>query len=958
MDETERRRRALAIFEEAADLEGDARERRLGEACAGDAKLRAQVDALLAADASPGEPFSGNAAAWSDALQDGVAGAGEDPMLGRDIGAWRIVGVVGHGGMGAVYRVERNDGAYAQQAALKLIRSGADSMAARERFLRERQTLARLQHPHVATLLDGGFSAAGDPYFVMEYVDGIPIDRWCDERRLDLRERAKLFLQVLDAVRYAHRNLVVHRDLKPSNLLVDADGRVKLLDFGIAKQLEAGDATRTSDRALTFEYASPEQLHDAPITTATDVWQLGIVLHRLLSGAHPFGLSRDTPLARQLQQLEREPEPLTKAASRATAEQAAQRGGQTPAALAKALRGNLSAIVEACLRREPEARYASAEAIAADLRAWLDDRPIAAVRLGRGERTRLWLRRNRALAVSMAAVAVALLAGTGVALWQAREAREQARLAEREGANARAALAFLTDTLAAAGPEQAMATEVSVRELLDKARGQLDRRGAVDPAILQPVQRMLGHLYGNLGEPEIANDLFTRGLAGVEPATRDEALALANDLSAQVDALSSLERGQDALAAARHAVALRERFAPGDALQRMRAADDLATGYYAADDYDSAATHWQRAVEEASVLPDASAGEVIGVHHSLANLLREQGDTAGALRLTAEGLASADRLQVPARSPLRVPLLRIRADAQIANGDIAAAEKTAREGIALQSAVVGGGGAEMGALYNSLGLVLFEQGRFRDAADAFARGGELLAASGQAPMKSAATIANVAGAWESAGDYARAREFYDRAVALLDRADVPAENMVRRSLLRNYARVLFFTGHGDDAHALLERLLQQARALDGEDSLETAWVVWQQLVLARRQRDAARGLPLLEDARRRWAAQVPPEHLVFAHALVTGAVFAESGGDFASAERDLREAMRRFEAAGNKPVDLATTRATLARLRLAQGDRAEARRLLDQALPVLREGVLPTHVGRAEAEALSTRIGP
>ena len=376
---TERRRRALAIFDEVAELSGQALRQRLDETCGGDPDLRAQVQALLDADAGTTEPFSGDAAAWGDALRDRAEEAVHDPMLGRSIGAWKLAGVIGRGGMGAVYAAERGDGAYAQRAALKLIRANADSAAARERFLRERQILAGLQHPNIATLLDGGFSAEGEPYFVMERIDGAPIDRWCDARKLGLRDRIVLFLQVLDAVRYAHRNLVVHRDLKPSNLLVDADGRVKLLDFGIAKQLEGTDITATHDRALTFEYASPEQLHDAPITTATDLWQLGVVLHRLLSGTHPFGLTRDTPLAHQLQQLEREPEPLTRAAAQASPEQAALRGGLTPASLSRALRGNLAEIVQACLRRDPDQRYASADALANDLKAWLDDRPIAAV---------------------------------------------------------------------------------------------------------------------------------------------------------------------------------------------------------------------------------------------------------------------------------------------------------------------------------------------------------------------------------------------------------------------------------------------------------------------------------------------------------------------------------------------------------------------------------------------------
>ena len=572
-DNIERARRAFNVFGTAVELDGEPRASFLAEACANDAALRAQVDALLAGDRNAGDPFA-SAAGWNHVL--GGDTPQDDPMLGRSIGAWRVLDVLGRGGMGAVCRVERSDGAYAQRAALKLIRTSADSPAARERFLRERQILAGLQHPNIATLLDGGISAEGEPYFVMELVDGMPLDRWCDGQGLGLRERAMLFLQVLDAVRYAHRNLVVHRDLKPSNLLVDTSGRVKLLDFGIAKQLEGAELTRTSDRALTFEYASPEQLHDAPITTATDIWQLGIVLHRLLSGAHPFGLTRDTPLARQLQQLEREPEPLTRAAAQASPELAAQRGGLTPTALTKALRGNLAAIVQACLRRDPDLRYASADALGNDLRAWLDDRPIAAVPLSRGERARLWLRRNRALAASAGIVALALFAGTGVALWQANEAREQARIADqqrrqaqREAARSDAVTRFLTDDLFRhADPYASGEPDIRAHELLDRASGQPMQRFAKAPDIQAVLRTSLAAAYLGL-------DDF--------PSAEEQLRAALKLLPADVAELRRRQRAQTMLGIAlakqdkwdeAHAV-----FAAALAAERASAAPDAATQF-------------------------------------------------------------------------------------------------------------------------------------------------------------------------------------------------------------------------------------------------------------------------------------------------------------------------------------------------------------------------------------------
>ncbi len=967
---TDRSAQAMQIFEQLADLPPEARAEPLHRLCAGDAELRALVEAMLAADARTGELFGGNAAQWGEALSNDAAGAGAAPpadsaLLGRLVGAWRVVEVIGRGGMGAVYAVERADGAYRQRAALKLIRAAADSPVVRERFLRERQTLARLQHPHIATLLDGGFSAEGDPYFVMEYVDGMPIDQWCDARRLGLHARVALFRQVLDAVGYAHRNLVVYRDLKPSNLLVTPDGQVKLLDFGIAKELQDSTTTAASDRALTFEYASPEQLHDAPITTATDVWQLGIVLHRLLSAAHPFGLSRDTPLAKQLQQLERDPEPLTKAAAHATAEQAQARGEASASALAKALRGNLAAIVAACLRREPESRYPSVDALAADLQRWLEHRPIAAARPGPGERLRLWLKRNRTLAAAIGAVALALLVGTGVALWQASEARAQASIAERQrveaekqSANAREAMRFLTDTLAAAAPENALSTEVSVRQLLDQARAKLDARGTVDPQVRQPVQRLLGHLYHSLGEMRIARELLEAGLEGSDPRTREEALALAEDHSVHAFVLGTMDLGEESLAAARRAADLRRRFAPDDPMQQFKALEELGFAYHRSREIESAEEQWLQAIALAKTMPDPSPEDVISVINVYQMLSRQSvftGDFARALQLADDAMALADARGLPPQSPWRAGLLRAKSEALTFNGDAAAAEPLIREAIAIHEKVVGVTGNDAGSLYGQLGIVLNDLGRYREAIEALEREQQLRDASGDAPLQRATNLTNLGAVYENAGDYARALELFEESLARLDEGGVGEDEARRRHMERNHARGLALAGRFADADARLRRLQEAARRLDGEDSAEYALVTWNRLVLARRSGDAANGALLLDEARARWAALVPETHPVFRHVLRHGAAFARQRGDLAAAERDQREALARFEASA-LPVDIAIARAELAGIRFEQGDRAEARALLAQALPVLRDAVLPQEVNRAEAEVLARKL--
>ncbi len=955
----ERKRRALEIFDEVADLDVDAREQELHTLCADDPDLRAQVQALLDADAHATEPFHGNAAAWGSALDAAHGGsdtgedAGTDALLGRSLGVWRIVEIIGRGGMGAVYAVQRSDGAYAQQAALKLIRTSADSPAARERFLRERQILARLQHANIATLLDGGISAEGEPYFVMERVDGVPIDQWCDTRALGLRERVVLFLQVLDAVRFAHRNLVVHRDLKPSNLLVDGDGHVKLLDFGIAKQLEASDVTATHDRALTFEYASPEQLHDAPITTATDLWQVGVVLHRLLSGAHPFGLSRDTPVAKQLQQLEREPEPLTRAAAHSSLEQAAQRGGHSPASLARALRGNLAEVVQACLRRDPEARYASADALAGDLRAWLDDRPIAAVRLSRRERSRLWLRRNRGLAASIAAVAIALLAGTGVALWQAHEASAQARIAEREAANARASLAFLTDTLSASAPEQTLDTQISVRQLLDNARRQLQRRNPHDLQVRQPVQRMLGHLYNSLGEPKIAVELFEQGLKNLEPQSKTEALALALDIDGFASALAYMERGKESLVAAERSAVLRARFAPDDIEQRLLTFNQFGLAYLMSEDVAKAEQQWSAGLALAKTVKSPPAAAVIQLHVWLGDLARDfKGDYQRSLDVADAGLEFARQQRIPVKSPLRVSLLRVRGSAMDRMGETAKAVQVLQQAIDIQAAAVGPGGNEMSQLYNDLGISLNRLGRYRDGLKALQRAQAVQSVSRDSPMETGIGLANLAWACLSLGDYAQAESLMERATASLDLSGIGKDHLVRRKIERIDASLLVAAGRYTDADPLLRHLRERARTLDGPDSDEYASVLKIQMFLSRQTQDEKNGELLVEEVLTRWSKLVPATHPVFIEIARSRAAFALMRGDTQAAERNQREAMTKLESSGVNQTSIAVVRAELAGIRLARGDKPGARKLLDQALPVLRASLLPQEINRKAAEVL------
>lgn len=463
----ERLARVLRLFDEALEQPAATRAGWLAQACGDDAELRRDVEAMLSADAAGADdPLTPKLAG----LRTDTADAPTEDELPPDarIGPWRVLGVLGRGGMGAVYRVARADGDYEHDAALKRIRIGLDSAPARERFLRERRILARLRHPGIAGLIDGGMDDAGAPYFVMTLVDGERIDRWCDAHALDVRARVRLLLQVLDAVAFAHRQLVVHRDLKPSNIVVDAGGHAFLLDFGIAKLMEEEDAgqTRTGERAFTPEYASPEQLHGEPVSTATDLYQLGVLLYALLAQAHPYGLTGDTPLRTRLTRMDGDPQPLWEAGLQASAEDAAKRGG-TPAALAKQLRGDLSAIARRCLASDPTQRYGGVDALRDDLLAWLDGNPVSARAPTWRYRAGRFVRRNTLAVGAAAAVVVALCAGLGIALWQAHEARLQAQRADVVNA-------YLTDMFRSIDPEEGLGPDATVRQLIDAGVARLD----------------------------------------------------------------------------------------------------------------------------------------------------------------------------------------------------------------------------------------------------------------------------------------------------------------------------------------------------------------------------------------------------------------------------------------------------------------------------------------------------
>jgi eukaryotic-like serine/threonine-protein kinase len=527
MNAAARWQRVRELFHACIDLDQAQRDALLLLECAEDSELKSEVQSLLASlDASKTFMETPAAAAFNP---------GDEPSwIGRTLGAYKIVSLLAAGGMGEVYRAIRADGLYPQAVAIKLIRRELAGQAMLDRFRAEREILGALQHPNIARILDAGITEAGLPYIVMELIDGESIDRYCERHGLSVRQRLELFIDVCGAVHFAHQHLTVHRDLKPGNILVTNDGVVKLLDFGIAKVLDAGGSVDapTSLHAMTPEYSSPEQIRREPITTATDIYSLGVILYRLLTGRSPYRSSGDDPyaLAREVC----DTQPIKPSAN--VAHEAALSGR-------KQMAGDLDSIVLMALRKERDKRYESAQQFSADLQRFLDNRTVSA-------RPRTWrysagrfVARNRAVTLASLLVAITLVAGVLATQRQARIAAAERDRAQRHFDSVRqlanSVMFDMNDEIAK------LPGSIKARQLLvNKALTYLDllaKEPGGDPALqlelaeaymrVGGVQGQVG--YNNLGDHAAALRSFQRAIAlleqalGSDPASRTESVQLA-----------------------------------------------------------------------------------------------------------------------------------------------------------------------------------------------------------------------------------------------------------------------------------------------------------------------------------------------------------------------------------------------------------------------------------------------
>jgi serine/threonine protein kinase len=542
----ERWQRVEEVFAEALEVGEGERSHVLRRHCEGDEELRREVESLLAADRR------GQHAGFLDESVMEATGPSSAADAGRRVGAYRLVEPIGAGGMGTVWLAERTDGQFEQRVAVKLMRAELNTPDLERRFRDERQHLARLEHPNICRLLDGGVDDAGRPYLVMEQVHGVPIDAWCDARRLTIERRLALFLDVCAAVQHAHQNLIVHRDLKPSNILVTDDGIVKLLDFGIARAIHGegrGDETLTSSgqRQYTPAYASPEQVRGGTISTASDVYSLGVILYELLTGARPYRVSSMSAAEVEAVVCGTRPptptdavrrgEPPSSDARAATPDGIAAARSTTTARLSKTLRGDLGAIVMTALRKEAARRYASAAALGADIRHWLAREPVTARPDSWSYRTRLFVSRHRWGVASASVVATLVLTASIVvsvlavqlasALDEAAAKRAQAELEMRRTMSASFMHTSMLLSLASSNESTKAALLADVRRRADR----LDRPPVpISPFAEISSREALGRVASALDAHEIALRQFTRIIELAE-GRAEEDIAYASALS-------------------------------------------------------------------------------------------------------------------------------------------------------------------------------------------------------------------------------------------------------------------------------------------------------------------------------------------------------------------------------------------------------------------------------------------
>jgi len=739
-------------------------------------------------------------------------------MIGDRIGHYRVLRTLGVGGMGEVFLAERADAEFEQQVAIKVVYSGSPGHGVQSRLKIERQILAQLDHPNIAHLLDGGTLPDGTVYIVMEYVDGLPIDAFCDSNRLDLNARLKLFQVVCAAVHYAHQNLIVHRDLKPSNILVTADGVPKLLDFGIAKLLDDRQAgrhtltvTQADMRIMTPDHASPEQVRGHAITTSSDVYVLGVLLYKLLAGAGPFVIPsmRLTDIERAICEKD-PPSPSHTIIGNLDTLNIAEARNTTASRLRRTLRGDLDNIVLMAMRKEPERRYGSSQQMAGDIQRYLEGKPVIARRDTLSYRSAKFVRRHWLPVTAGAGVAFLILAFATTTYVQSLRisaerdrVAEQRTMAERERARAEEVSSFLVNLFKLSDPQENRGNQVTARELLDSGARRLQAGLQDQPATKAALLSTVGAVYDSLGQYNVALPILTESLA-LQPGSHDKSrISTLLELGNARSHASDLNGAEAPLQEALHLSQSEFGAASQEAGRALWALGQLR---YRQDRLVDAKDLYNRSLD---ILENtgAPATDVSALLDDLAQVYAGEQQWALA-KQTYERALEVDRRVLGDDHP-RVAM-RLNNLAVVAQniGDLKLAESLFRDAIRRDERAYGGQHPETGAGRGNYGLLLQREGRLAEAEPLLRSALDVVLKLygpenynvGYARVSLAMLLHDEGNLPESETDFRQALAVYDKSL--------PTNHQYRAAALMHFARLLVDRGKSAEALDMSDQSLE------------------------------------------------------------------------------------------------------------------------------------------------------
>jgi len=919
------------LFYEVLELSSSARAAFLDQACGDDQELRQELESLLQS--------SDNTLTFLQKSVGEVArrAAGAPCLSDTIVGAYRLSKLLGEGGMGEVYLAARADDLYQQEVAIKVMRSALQQRHAMLlRFSAERQILANLNHPNIARLLDGGITSEGLPYLVMEYVDGIPIDEYCRRNRTPLRARLQLFRSVCAAVEYAHRNLVIHRDIKPANILVTKDGIPKLLDFGIAKLLDPawGDLrlTKTSDQVMTPEYASPEQVRGEAITTATDVYALGVILYELLAERQPFRTDMQSPFELVQAICHEEPAPPSAAVQKNSPD-------AEPSPRQK-LDRDLDKIVLMAMRKEPARRYRSVDQFSEDIRHYLEGFPVIAREDSWKYRTGKLIRRHRIAAFISAAFVLSLIIfGISMAVLAHRARIEQARAEQVSG--------FLQSVFDASDPFRAKGVTVTARDILDRGTARIQKELRDQPKIQEEVLETMAQAYQHLGVFDQAELLFAQQVEAAKHAEGEKSPQVAKALRLLADVQRQRSKYQDAERNLWEALRLQQKSLRPDDVELSHTQNNLGLVLQAQGHVNEAEPLFRSAITISRKYP-GQVTETLVMMSNLGGLLAQRGSFGEAEALLRDVLDRRRHLLGPNHPQVARSMSRLAALLRN-EGSYEEAESLMRESLALNRRVLGEEHFDTLIDMDVLATILQERGEWKEAEELYNKAVDVGTRRVGEHTSLATWMSDLASLRESQGQYATAEQLYRRGLAMTRKLH-DSRSVAVAWQQRKLAGLLVKRGKFEEAENNFQDAISIERERFGSSHPEVAISLAGLGELRRRQGQLSAAEDFYRQALAIDRTTLPSTHPQTAtHLAGLGDIFLKAG-DAKSAEPLAREALQIWQKrAGADCWQANAVESQLGSIRAARGHRDEAEPLLARSYQALREKFGP----RAEVTHLA-----